>query len=159
MIDDETFVSETQAMTDALYRVSVSILRHDFDAQDAVQQALVNAWAARSKVDGTRFRPWLMRIVINECRNVQRRRMRVSPSDLVERNAAPLPAPDAALADALSRLPEKLRLPLVLKYAEGFTESEIAQALRLPATTVKGRLHRARNALKKEWTLGEEDAV
>lgn len=158
MIDDETFGTEVQAMTDALYRVSVSILRNDFDAQDAMQQALVNAWAARSKAGIAYFRPWLMRIVINECRNVQRRRSRVSPSDQLERYAAPLPAPDAALADALSRLPEKLRLPLVLKYVEGFTEGEIAAALHVPGTTIKGRLHRARNALKKEWTLGGEDA-
>lgn len=156
MLDDASFVAEIQAMTDTLYRVSVSILRQAYDAQDAVQQALVNAWAARSRVDLAHFRPWLMRIVINECRNVQRKRMRVSPSDQMERYAAPLPGPDNALSDALDRMPEKLRLPLVLKYAEGFSENEIASALRLPATTIKGRLHRGRNALKKEWTLGEE---
>ena len=43
-----------------------------------------------------------------------------------------LPALNAALEDALSRLPEKLRLPLVFKYAEGFTESEIVQACGCP---------------------------
>lgn len=55
---------------------------------------------------------------------------------------------------ALQALPEKLRLPLVLCYSEGMSYEEIAGALRLPLTTVRGRIHRAKGELRKE--LGEE---
>ena len=51
---------------------------------------------------------------------------------------------------ALERLPGRLRLPLVMHYAEGMSYTEIAQALRLPKSTVRSRLHNAREKLRKE---------
>ena len=54
----------------------------------------------------------------------------------------------------MQSLPEKLRLPLVLYYSEGLTYAEIAQTLRLPMATVRGRIHRAKGQLRKE--LGAE---
>ena len=58
--------------------------------------------------------------------------------------------PDPALALALQALPEKLRLPLVLCYSEGMSYEEIAQTLRLPVSTIRGRIHRAKGELRKE---------
>ncbi len=62
----------------------------------------------------------------------------------------PVPPPDLTLALALSRLPEKLRLPLVLCYSEGMSYQEIADTLRVPVPTVRGRIHRAKGELRKE---------
>ena len=50
----------------------------------------------------------------------------------------------------LRALPEQLRLPLMLQYAEGMTYLEIAKVLALPESTVRGRIHRAKNLLRKE---------
>ena len=47
-------------------------------------------------------------------------------------------------------LPERLRLPLVMHYAEGMSYAEIAQALRLPQSTIRSRLHKGREELRKE---------
>ena len=60
------------------------------------------------------------------------------------------PPPDLALRDALSHLPEKLRTPLLLHYMEGFSTDEVARALRVPGTTVRSRMHRARLRLRAE---------
>ena len=54
-------------------------------------------------------------------------------------------------------LAEKLRTPLLLRYMEGFTEKEIAQALGVSLPTVKSRLHRARRALREE--LGDSEVT
>ena len=54
------------------------------------------------------------------------------------------------LADALEALPEKLRLPLVLCYSEGMSYEEAAAALRIPLSTLRGRIHRGRGQLRKE---------
>ena len=48
----------------------------------------------------------------------------------------------------VDRLPEKHRLPVLLMYYQGMTEREVAAILRLPATTVKSRLHAARRRLR-----------
>ena len=105
MIDGERFVQEVTDMQDMLYRLSVSYLHHDQDAQDAVAQAIENAWRHRARVAEGAFRPWLTRIVINQCKSMLRRRARVSPSDQLERLGGMTPPPDLALRDALSHLP------------------------------------------------------
>lgn len=157
MIDERAFVLEVASMRDMLYRLSVSYLRSDADAQDAVQQALENAWRHRDRVDEAGFRPWLVRIVINECKSALRRRKKLFFTERMEKMAVRTPPPDLALADALERMPEKLRTPLLLHHMEGFSLEEIAAATGVPRTTVASRLFRARRALRE--ALGEEESV
>ena len=146
-MEEERFVSEVRAMERTLYRVARGYLRTWDECADAVQEALCKAWDKRKRVDESYFRPWLTRIVINECHNIGRRKKRLIPVAEPEREPAPEPAlPE--LADALEALPEKLRLPLSLHYLEGFSVEEIARILRIPAGTVKSRLHQARNQLR-----------
>ena len=88
MIDERVFTETAQTQLAGLYRLSLSILASAADAQDAVQQGMLRAWERRGQVsDESRLRAWLMRIVINECRNIQRRRMRVFPVAEVPRGA------------------------------------------------------------------------
>ena len=146
-MEEERFVSEVRAMERTLYRVARGYLRTWDECADAVQEALCKAWDKRKRVDESYFRPWLTRIVINECHNIGRRKKRLIPVAEPEREPVPEPVlPE--LADALDTLPEKLRLPLTLHYLEGFSVEEIARILRIPAGTVKSRLHQARNQLR-----------
>ena len=158
-MEEERFVSEVRAMERTLYRVARGYLRTWDECADAVQEALCKAWDKRKRVDESYFQPWLTRIVINECHNIGRRKKRLIPVAEPEREPAPEPAlPE--LADALEALPEKLRLPLSLHYLEGFSVEEIARILRIPAGTVKSRLHQARSQLRVQWleTEGDETA-
>lgn len=155
MVDEQTFVSEVQDMERMLYRVSRGLLPSLADCEDAVQEALRKAWEKRGRVDAAYFRPWLMRIVINECHNLNRRRRRETPVSEVSEEAAPS-APDPLLRQAVSALPDKLRIPLLLHHLEGFGVSDVARILRLPQGTVKSRLHQARKRLKDEWEEREE---
>ena len=142
-------------MERTLYRVARGYLHSPDECADAVQEALCKAWGKRGAISPERFRPWLTRIVINECHNIGRHKKRVQPMaelEPPETSAAPLPD----LAEELSALPEKLRTPLLLHYVEGFSLEEIAAALRVPIGTVKSRLHLARKALRLE--LEKEDA-
>lgn len=154
MVDDETFTRESSAMLPSLYRVCQSILRAHSDAQDAVQQALLKAWTHRNRAKPESFRAWLMKIAINESRNVQRSRMRIVPVETLPEEAEQI-SEDWALREAMAALPEKLRTPLLLKYMEGYSEREIASALSIPVTTVKNRLFRARNALRNALSGAE----
>lgn len=132
---------------DGLYRIALSIVRNDADAQDAVQQGLMKAWISREKIRPGHERGYLTRIVINECRNIQRHRMRVFPAEKIIKES-PVQK-DAGLKEALDALPDVWRLPLLLKYMEGMTEKEAARTLNITQGVLKGRLYRARKALAK----------
>ena len=56
--------------------------------------------------------------------------------------------PDVGLREALRRLPEKFRLPLLLHHLDGYPLEEVARILRLPESTVRGRVFQARKRLK-----------
>ena len=147
------FILRVRGCERRLYRVARTMLRSDADCEDAVQEALLKAW---SKLGSLReeqfFETWLIRILINECKNTYRRRPRAQ-EELPESLAAP-PA-DGELMDALMNLPPKFRIPMELHYIEGYGIAEISRMLRIPDGTVKWRLSRGRALLKTE--LGEED--
>ena len=84
------------AMYPGLYRLACSILRHEADAQDAVQQAAVNAWAAADRMKPGGEKAYITRVVINECRNIQRHRLRIVPMERPEDTPDPS-RPDSEL--------------------------------------------------------------
>ena len=144
------FIAEIETCSDMMYRVAWSILRNDADVQDALQDAALKAWEKRDKLrDEKFFRTWITRILINACYDTQRKRRRiVSMDEIPESTVSNAPDPDLALA--LQALPEKLRLPLVLCYSEGMSYEEAADVLRIPITTLRGRLRRGKEELRKE---------
>lgn len=148
-MDKDFFVSEIEAHSGMLYRIAYTILRSDDACRDALQEAALKAWEKRATLREPRFfRTWITRILINTCRDAQRKRRRfVSMEDIPEPQVSP---PDPSPSMALQSLEQKLRLPLMLFYSEGLSYAEIASALRLPLSTVRGRIHRAKTELRKE---------
>lgn len=148
-MDKAFFIQEIEAHSGTLYRVAYTILRNDDACRDALQDAALKAWEKRASLREEKyFRTWITRILINACYDAQRKRRRiVSLEDIPEPALAP---PDPTLALALQALPEKLRLPLVLCYSEGMSYEEAAETLRLPVSTIRGRIHRAKGELRKE---------
>lgn len=154
-MDQEFFVRELEAHSGLLYHVAYAILRNEAACEDAIQDAVLKAWEKRLTLrEEAYFRTWMTRILINTCYDTQRKRRRiVFLADVPEPS---VPPHDVTLAMAVYALPEKLRLPLVLFYSEGMSYAEIAQTLRIPITTVRGRIRRAKGELRKE--LGEHEA-
>ena len=151
-MNKQIFTARAMACERRLYRIARTLLRCDADCEDAVQEALLRAWAKRHTLREEQFfETWLVRILINECKNILRRRP-ANTEPLPESLAAP--AADPVLMNALMNLPEKHRIPVELHYIEGYSIREIAGVLRLPEGTVKWRLSRGRTLLKQE--LGEE---
>lgn len=154
---EEIFDTRVREMENRLYRTARALLPSDEDCADAIQNAVFAAWRRIGSLrDENLFGPWLIRILINCCRDVQRSRQQRKREVPLEDH--PVPAPNQEqnldLERALLLLPEKWRLPIVLHYLDGLTIEEAAKVLRLPATTVKGRVHqgleRLRVLLKEE---------
>ncbi|MEA5016024.1 MAG: RNA polymerase sigma factor [Candidatus Limiplasma sp.] len=151
----EEFANRIVAIQDTLYRVSTTLLPQLCDREDAVQEAIVKAWQKQSKLrDDRAMRAWVIRILINECHTLLRRRKREVPSDtLPERETAPDALPD--LYQVFTSLEEKYRLPMVLYYVEGYSVEETARMLGLPQGTLKSRLYRGRLLLKDTLNMEE----
>jgi len=135
-------------MMQTLYRVSYAQLSQSCDRDEAVQECLYKVWKKRHQLKDERYmQTWVIRILINECHNIQRKRGRELPLNEVPERVAPADA-DFELHDALFSMDETLRLPIILHYIEGFSIGEIAQILRWPQGTVKSRMLRGRQKLK-----------
>ena len=145
------FTARVQAMTDRLYRISYGQLREEQDRRDAVQETLMKAWAGLPRLRREEyFETWVIRILLNECHDRQRRARRELPLDSAPEPVAPDFDGDVEVRDAVRALPEKLRTVVLLHYMEGYQVGEVARILRLPLETVRSRLRRARAELRME---------
>jgi len=151
----EEFAGRIVAMQDTLYRVSTTILPQLCDREDAVQGAIEKAWRKQNRLrDDDALRAWVIRILINECYTLLRRRKRETPSaTLPERETEPDALP--GLYRLITALDEKYRLPMVLHYVEGYSVEECARMLGLPQGTLKSRLHRGRQLLRNQLDMEE----
>jgi RNA polymerase sigma-70 factor (ECF subfamily) len=144
------------------YRVALRMLGDQGDAEDATQDAFVQAWRNLGgfRADAA-FSTWMYRVVTNRCLNMLRARRRTE--QLPETHEAPASRPDRIaearwqvedLKRAIIRLTPEQRAPLVLRELQGCSYEEIAEALELSIPAVKSRLHRARLELlsaMREW--------
>lgn len=90
---------------------------------------------------------WVIRILLNVCDTFRRRAARMIPSEELPQKVEAA-ASETPLLDALMSLEEKYRLPLQLRYVEGYSVAEVALMLRIPQGTVKSRLSRGRDKLR-----------
>jgi RNA polymerase sigma-70 factor, ECF subfamily len=154
-----------------LYRQAMRLTRQHADAEDLVQDTLVNAFAGFDSFQAdSNIRAWLYRIMVNthisNCRKTQRRPALQSTSHITDaqlmvtaaHSAAGLPsAEDQALRRlgnhnviaAMRALPEQFRTTVYYADIEGIGCREIAAKMRTPIGTVVSRLHRGRRQLRR----------
>ena len=159
---DGTFEELVRGHVDRCYSIALRILGDPHDAEEVAQDALVRAYRALGAYDPQRIRElrlraWLATIVANLARNrLRRHRPPVTPlASLVARGLEP--AADTAtdpetlsdrrvdrqaLAEAILALPERYRVPVVLRHVDDLTYDEVALALDRPVGTVKAQVHR-----------------
>ena len=152
-----------------MYAIARLILRDTELAEDATQDALVRAWRDLPTLrDVERFDAWLYRLIVNACADVgrHRRRWRAEVSIVSAEPAEPA-EPDRAseLADrdqlerGLRRLNDAQQTILILHFYVGLSAAETADALEIPAGTVKSRLHYAIEALRAALAADERSTV
>lgn len=146
---------------DRIYSLCRYLLRDPRDAQDAAQDAFLKSYKALKD-----FRPesslytWIYRIAVTTCLDYQRKLRRESPRNepLAEDLPSDAPFPDQlyesresteVIQGALQKLPEKLRAAIVLREMEGLSYEEIAEVLHTSVGTVKSRISRAREDLRR----------
>jgi len=139
----------------ALYRYCRSILRHDEDAQDALQSTMAKAFAALQTEDRDfELQPWLFRIAHNEAISLLRQRratLQLDEARDVGVDSLPRAVADrerlAELRADLADLPERQRAALVLRELSGLGHAQIAAVLECSTTAAKQTIFEARAAL------------
>jgi len=158
--DTAAFGRLVEAYSPLAWRTARALPPERAAAEDAVQEAWIDAWRGLSGFNPSRpFRPWLLAIVANRCRMIARRRTlatialdddegeQVCGEDDVDEELLRREA-DAELAAALARLSVEQQRLLELRYFAELELAEIAVVLGAPLGTVKSRLHRALAALR-----------
>ena len=141
---------------DRLYAVAHRVLRDGPAAEDAVQDCLLRAWRdLRALRDAGRWDAWLYRLLLNACRDEQRRsRRRVVTVEIPAIDPASTDDTAAAFEarDELERGFRQLsidhRMALALHFYVGLRPAEVAAALGIPHGTVTSRLHYGTRALR-----------
>lgn len=145
------------ALTPLLYHVSYGLLRSEEDREDAVQSAIEKAWRKAALLrDEHKLKPWLTRILVNECHSLLRRKQHEIPVEELPEVGSDEPQEPSCLRDAVLALPSDLRVPIMLHYMDGFSIQEIASVLRCPQGTILSRMDRARKRLKRLLTEVDE---
>ncbi|NLM38983.1 MAG: sigma-70 family RNA polymerase sigma factor [Firmicutes bacterium] len=151
---------------DSAVRLAFSITRNWATAEDAVQEAFIQAFRSIGTFqEGKPFKPWLAKIVVNKSRRIGAK-FGVSWDELDpnQPNDTDDGTPERLLMEkedktrlmqAINLLGEKHRLPLILKYLSGLSEAETSEVLGVPITTVKSRLYVARRQLAEKLALLE----
>lgn len=168
-LDAETYRELVLRHKDRVYGYAYWMVRNAEDARDTCQEALIRMWEHRDSVRADSALPWLLRTTHRLCID-RSRRLRVrkeSDRDLVEEPVADeAPGPDrlawstqilGRVGAALGALREVDRAALVLREVHGCSYREIAEALDVPVGTLKAKLHRVRERLRRELaTAGVE---
>ena len=157
-MDQNTFAARTQAIKARLYRPAYLYLGSEADALEAVDEAVYQALRSLKKLrEPAFFETWITRILINQCHRELRRRKRLHPEgeEALPETAGPDAYEGLPLREAVNRLPEELRMVVILRFFGGYTQAETAAALEIPQGTVATRQRRALALLRLE--LGEEE--
>ncbi len=155
---------------DMLYRIAWRILQDEFAADDATQNAMIQAFKNLRSFRGGSFKSWLARVTVNASYDEMRRWKRQPAISLEQVNSDgdeiesplwmrdPVPGPQEAaesseMSDAiqhcLRRLVPDYRTVVILVDIEGMSYEEAARTARIPVGTVKSRLARARMQIRR----------
>lgn len=156
-MNDRDYMARIRAMEGRLYRIAQAMLWRDADCADAIQEAVFRGWMKKGQInEPAYFETWLIRILINQCKDVLRRRKR-DPLPLdIETGQEDRLCEDVHLRACLKRLPEEYRIPLLLHHLEGYSIRDVAKMLCLPEKRVTARLYRARKALRALLDGGDD---
>ncbi|MCD8341339.1 MAG: RNA polymerase sigma factor [Clostridiales bacterium] len=143
---------------DIVYRAALACCKNPADAEDVVQSTFEKLLRSDTAfTDDDHLRRWLVRVAVNEGRNLWKSYWRRNVSSLEELSlepAAPENQKPILLEDVLA-LPVEYRTVLHLYYYEGYSTREIARLLHLTEANVRTRLKRGRDRLRQQLKKGD----
>lgn len=174
--DKEAFSVLVQRYQRQIYSLTYRLTNDPEDARDLAQEVFIHIYKVLGKYDPDRkFFSWMYKVATNVCYN-SLRKGRAEPAVALDKviEFAPLGGSNVSqpeeyyerqetqflVRQAVAELPDKYRMPLVLRYLEDLSYKEIAEYMGLPVTTIETRLYRGKALLQKRLhILGEGGSV
>lgn len=157
-ISKEKFVELIEEYKISLYRVGKGILKNDHDVEDAVSETVLKSFKNLNKLkDINSFKSWIMRILVNECYTILNKKKRIEfQEDIEVYNLAYEDTHQGNLINYINKLDKDSSAILTLFYYEDMSIKDISEVLEISNGTVKSRLSRSKEKLKKllencEW--------
>lgn len=161
----DAFERQAEKIFPSVFGTALRLTRSREDAEDLAQEAIVRAYDAYERFDGSNFKAWMLRIVTNLYINRYRQKQRGPALSSIDEEYAAEPIanegtePDHWLLhemvgeeveQALSQVPDDFRMAVILSDIEGMSYQEIAEITEVPIGTVRSRLARGRALLRKQ---------
>lgn len=151
--DSDAFCRLMDMQMQSMYKVARAYLKNDEDVADAIADTVLSCFEKLSTLQQNRyFKTWLIRILINKCKDIMQARSQVTYTDNLPE--IPIYEEDFEAAEwnhLLAPLDEKYRTVILLYYLEGFNTKDISQILDMKESTVKSRLQRGREKVAQEY--------
>lgn len=163
--EDGAYVALYNMYASMIYRLTMSLLQQQQDAEEVMQDSFEYAFRSLHKFDASKasFKTWLYQIAISRSRNKRRRKwlptfsINQMENDTLTDTKTALPDEQVHLSDrqrlvweAIQALSPKLKETAVLRTYAGLTFTEIGEVLHIPAKTAESRMRLAHKALKKQ---------
>ncbi|MFC7372837.1 RNA polymerase sigma factor SigW [Fictibacillus iocasae] len=167
--DRDAYEGIVDLFKDKIFQLCYRMTGNRHEAEDLAQEAFLRAYMNIEKYNGEyKFSTWLFRIATNLCIDRLRKKKPdysldaevpgTDGANMYSQLSSKEPLPEETITESEKRmelqaeilkLPEKYRTAILLKYMEDMSLEEISQAMDIPVPTVKTRIHRGREALKK----------
>jgi len=152
--DDDALVECLQHLSKQMTWTAISLLGDEELAKDCIMETTIKVYKKRKTIRQPEFfKTWVIRILINECKNELKRQRKYVPLSEDVEIVAPTVEPVDFVHDLMDTLPFELKQILVLRFFNDLTFREIGEVTQSPESTVKSRYATALKRLRVEMEI------
>ena len=146
----EQLEAKIKEHSNMVYKIAFLMLKNKEDSEEVYQETFIKLYENFRKMkNDEHMKHWLIRVTINNCKMLLRKRKRENLTELDE-NISFEDNSNITSIDAVKKLPEKYRIVIYLYYYEQYKVHDMCKILKLSEGTIKSQLSRAREILKYE---------
>lgn len=158
--DENAFNELIFLIQNEMYLIAKSKLKNEDDIADAIQETIISCYKNLRKLRNTNlFKTWLIRILINECNKIYKKRKKYNISYEEIETEKYLKVEDKSFEnigfDILIRnLKDEEKMILTLYYYSDYSTKEISKILKMNENTIRSKIVRAKEKLRKQYEGG-----
>lgn len=155
--DKEAFTTLIVQQQAKLYRIARTRIQDENDIDDAIQETMIIMYQKLDKLkENHKFYLWVIRILINECNQIYRRKKKkIISFEEAEESLQEKNMPDIndkiTCEEVLKILPKEDKTIMLLYYMNGYTTKEIGEILQIKENTIKSKLKRSREKIRERF--------